>query len=145
MEEELTIQEVAARTGLTVHTLRYYEQIGLLEPVNRATSGHRRYTTSDLEWIAFLRCLRATGMSIRQMQTFAELRRQGDAVVPERMAFLEAHQQQVLQRIYELEGYLTVIERKIQRHKNMLAGERNDITHNQALPHFSITESIPLS
>src|SRR5258708_29855364 len=97
MEEELTIQEVAARTGLSVHTLRYYERVGLLDPVGRATSGHRRYADGDLNWIAFLLHLRATGMSIRQMQAFADLRRQGEATMPERLAFLEA---QVRKRLH---------------------------------------------
>ncbi|MBO0784130.1 MAG: MerR family transcriptional regulator, partial [Ktedonobacteraceae bacterium] len=111
MKEELTIQEVAACTGLSVHTLRYYERVGLLEPVGRASSGHRRYTADDLAWITFLKCLRATGMSIQQMQVFANLRRQGDATVSERLVFLEAHQQEVREHLNELEGYLTVIER----------------------------------
>ncbi|MEM8535189.1 MAG: MerR family transcriptional regulator, partial [Chloroflexota bacterium] len=74
MEQELTIQQVAAATGLSSYTLRYYERIGLLDPVGRATSGHRRYTTHDIEWIAFLNRLRAIGMPIRQMQEYAELR-----------------------------------------------------------------------
>ena len=139
MEEELTIQEVATRTGWSVHTLRYYERIGLLDPVGRATSGHRRYISEDLAWISFLQCLRATGMSIQQMQTYAALRRQGDEEVPGRLAFLEAHQQQVQANIHELEGYLAVIERKIQHHRNLLADERNDIAEAGASAHLSLT------
>ena len=73
MEEAFPIQEVVARTGLSVHALWYYERAGLLKPVDRATSGHRRYTADDLNWIAFLLRLRATGMSIRHMQTYADL------------------------------------------------------------------------
>ncbi|MBV9231293.1 MAG: MerR family transcriptional regulator [Chloroflexi bacterium] len=150
MEEELTIQEVAARTGLSVHTLRYYERIGLLSAVSRATSGHRRYTADDLTWITFLQCLRATGMSIQQMLAFAELRRQGDPGVPGRLAFLEAHQQQLLEHMRELEGYLAVIEKKIQRYRIILADEKKDTTPGQVptSPHFSLTtqrkeESVP--
>lgn len=123
MEEELTIHEVATQTGLSVHTLRYYERIGLLDPVSRASSGHRRYMADDIGWIAFLQCLRKTGMSIRQMQAYAALRRQSDTNVPERLAFLEEHYRQIRENMYELEGYLKAIERKIQLNKGKLAEE----------------------
>ena len=113
MKEELTIQQVAERSGLSAHTLRYYERIGLLEPVGRAKNGHRRYSVDDLGWLELLQCLRATGMSIRQMQEFAQLRRQGAGSIPERLAFLEAHRQQVQQDLSKLEGYLAMITRKV--------------------------------
>jgi DNA-binding transcriptional MerR regulator len=132
MEEELTIQEVAARTGLSVHTLRYYERIGLLDPVGRATSGHRRYAAGDLNWIAFLVHLRATGMSIRQMLAFADLRRQGEVTMPERLALLEAHQRQVWEHVHKLEGHLAVIEEKMQINRRMLAGERKSADRDRA-------------
>ena len=64
MGTDLTIQQVAALTQLSEHTLRYYERIGLLDPVNRASSGHRRYSTGDIAWIEFLTRLRTTGMPI---------------------------------------------------------------------------------
>ncbi|HEX2915494.1 MAG TPA: MerR family transcriptional regulator [Chloroflexia bacterium] len=123
MKEELTIQEVAEQTGLSVHTLRYYERVGLLDPVGRATSGHRRYTGDDLIWVSFLKCLRATGMSIRQMQEFADLRRQGSGSESERLAFLEAHQQLVREDLRRLEDYLAVIERKINSLRTALSEE----------------------
>ena len=79
--EALTIADVAAMSGLSAHTLRYDERIGLLDPVARAHGGQRRYRGDDLAWLAFLQRLRATGMPIRGMQRFAELRRQGDATI----------------------------------------------------------------
>jgi len=91
----LTIREVAKRTGLGVHTLRYYERAGLLEPGFAATNGHRRYSRDDLAWIEFLTRLRATAMPIRHMQQFADLRRKGPTTVRERRCLLEAHQQAV--------------------------------------------------
>jgi DNA-binding transcriptional MerR regulator len=130
MEEELTIQEVAVRTGLSVHTLRYYERVGLIDSVGRATSGHRRYTTDDLSWIAFLQCLRATGLSIRQMRTFADLRRQGAASAAE-LALLESHQRQVRERLRELEDHLAAIERKSQRIRERLAEEKKKAERDQ--------------
>ncbi len=111
--ELLTIEQVAEHIGLSVHTLRYYERIGLLDPVGRAASGHRRYAAKDLAWLEFLTRLRATGMSIRQMQEFAALRRQGDTTIAERRALLEAHQQMVQMHIEDLQRNLEAITRKI--------------------------------
>lgn len=116
METELTIQQVAALTGLSMHTLRYYERIGLLDPVQRASSGHRRYSAGDIAWIEFLMRLRATGMSICQMQQFADLRRQGPATVAERRALLEAHSFDVQHRLQELHDHLAAIEEKMKHY-----------------------------
>ena len=88
MQKELTIREAASSTGLSAHTLRYYERIGLLDPVGRSESGHRQYTGQDLAWLEFLNRMRSTGMPIRSMKEFASLRRQGPASVPERLALL---------------------------------------------------------
>ena len=120
LEKSLTIQEVADYSGLSVHTLRYYEKVGLLDPVGRASSGHRRYDASDLSWLEFLMRLRTTGMSVQQMLDFAALRRQGSSSVPQRLAMLEEHHQQVRAHIEELEGHLAVIEKKIALHRKEL-------------------------
>jgi len=119
MGTDLTIQQVAALTQLSEHTLRYYERIGLLDPVNRASSGHRRYSAQDIAWIEFLNRLRTTGMPIRKMQQFAELRRQGDLTVAERRMLLEAHRQEVQAHIDELQANLSEIEQKIQHYKTL--------------------------
>ncbi|HEY9643897.1 MAG TPA: MerR family transcriptional regulator [Coleofasciculaceae cyanobacterium] len=113
METELTIQQVAAKTGLSVHTLRYYERNGLLEPVNRATNGHRRYATTDVLRIEFLTRLRSTGMPIRQMQQFANLLQDHPESIGDRKAILEAHQRNVEQHIQELQQNLAAIQQKI--------------------------------
>ena len=77
METELSIQQVAQQTGLSIETLRYYEHIGVIEPVRRAASGHRRYRRADLDWIGLIIRLRETGMPLAQIRHFAQLRRQG--------------------------------------------------------------------
>jgi hypothetical protein len=71
----LPIAEVVERTGLSRDTLRYYEKAGLIDAVDRSSGGQRRYASADLAWLEFLLRLRATGMSIADMQRFAELRR----------------------------------------------------------------------
>jgi len=102
-----------------MHTLRYYERIGLLDPVQRASSGHRRYSAGDIAWIEFLVRLRSTGMPICQMHQFANLRRQGPATVGERRAILEAHSLDVHQRLQELHHHLTAIEEKMKHYQEM--------------------------
>lgn len=119
MEKAFTIQEVVARTGLSAHALRYYERAGLLPPVDRGASGHRRYTGDDINWISFLLRLRATGMSIRQMRAYAELRRQGDTTARARLALLEAHHQQVREHLRELENHLAAIGQKMHHLRSM--------------------------
>ncbi|MFC4452584.1 MerR family transcriptional regulator [Deinococcus sonorensis] len=113
MPSELSIQEAARSTGLSPDTLRYYERIGLLEPVSRHSSGHRRYHPQDLHRVGFLSCLRATGMSIRQLQAFTALASEGPHTVDARLALLEAHKAQVRARIAELEHALSTIDHKI--------------------------------
>ncbi|WP_432987800.1 MerR family transcriptional regulator [Dactylosporangium sp. CA-233914] len=113
MEAGFTIAEVAEHTGLTAHTLRYYERAGLLSPPSRGTNGHRRYSELDLGMLRILTRLRATGMSIAEMRRYAQLCRSGPATFEARRVLLEEHRQQVLDRIAGLRADLESIETKI--------------------------------
>lgn len=117
MNTELSIQQVAQQTGLSIDTLRYYERIGLLEPVNRASSGHRRYTQKDIEWIGLLIRLRKTGMPIAQMIQFALLRRQGPHTTTERRIMLEQHQQALEEQMRQMELHMEALQQKILRYR----------------------------
>lgn len=117
-EKKLTIKEVAALTGFSAHTLRYYERVGLLDPIGRAQSGHRRYSEQDIAWIEFLGRLRTTGMPIRKMKRFADLRRDGDVTLSARRALLEEHRAEVRRRVAELESDLAVIDEKVELYTN---------------------------
>jgi len=122
MEPELTIQQVAEATGLSVHTLRYYERCNLIAPIDRSANGHRRYSSTDLRWIEFLNKLRLTGMPIRQMQQYAELvRTYPDSAFAERRQMLAAHREAVLEQIQQLQANLAVIDWKIQHYSNLEA------------------------
>jgi DNA-binding transcriptional MerR regulator len=113
MSKALTIGEVAAVIGLSTHTLRYYEQTGLLQPVGRTGAGHRLYSPADLDWLQFVMRLRATGMPVAQMQAFAALRAKGDVTIEARRDMLAAHRDAVIARIAELESSLATITDKI--------------------------------
>ena len=110
---ELTIAEVAERTGLTRHTLRYYERDGLMLSVGRADSGHRRYSERDLGWIELITKLRATGMPIREVRRYAGLVRAGDGNEDERLALLRAHRERVRAQLDMMAAYLEAVDMKI--------------------------------
>ncbi|MBN1201230.1 MAG: MerR family transcriptional regulator [Anaerolineae bacterium] len=117
LAQPLTIREVAERTDLSMHTLRYYERIGLIQSIDRAPSGHRRYSEDDIGWIEFLKKLRSTGMPIREMKRYANLLWQGDHTVGERRALLETHRKRMQAQIDELNDCLSCIEWKIKHYK----------------------------
>ena len=112
-KEKLTIQEVTQATGLSAHTLRYYERIGLIHPIGREQNTRRCYTADDVGWIDFLLKLRATGMSIKDMQKYAELQRRGDETLPERVEMLKSLRDTVEAHIDELNEHLKLIYYKI--------------------------------
>jgi DNA-binding transcriptional MerR regulator len=113
-EGTLTIQQVAEATRLSEHTLRYYERIGLIHPISRAENGHRRYVSNDIGWIDFLTKLRAAGMSIQQMQAYAELQRRGDDTLPERVEMLRDVRCKVEAQMDELHEHLKLLNFKIE-------------------------------
>jgi len=121
MNKELSIQQVAAITGLGIHTLRYYERLGLLASIriSRLPNGHRRYSEVDLEWIDFVKCLRSTAMPIAEMQHFAEITRQGESTVKERRELLEAHQRKVSLNLQEMQRTLAIIDAKIAHYRSL--------------------------
>jgi DNA-binding transcriptional MerR regulator len=120
LDTGLTIAEAARATGLSAYTLRYYERVGLIDGVDRADSGHRRYDERDLAWIETLQCLRATGMPIQRILRYAELVRDGEGNELDRMALLEEHRAAVLARLTEVQKHLVFIEKKIARYKEKL-------------------------
>lgn len=115
---QLTPAEMAARTGVTIDTLRYYEREGLLDNVARAESGHRRYSEEDALWVEVLRCLRDTGMTIEQLRYYCELGNQGDHTKPERLRMLTDHRTLVETQIAERHAALKLIDHKIGFYKS---------------------------
>lgn len=114
MVTALTIAQAAEISGLTTHTLRYYERDGLmLSAVDRSASGHRRYSERDLTWIELITRLRSTGMPIRDVRRYAALVRAGDGNEHERLALLKGHREQVEAQLAEVTGHLRAIDHKI--------------------------------
>ncbi|WP_420037218.1 MerR family transcriptional regulator [Streptomyces sp. cg28] len=125
--EPLSIGDVAERTGLSVHALRFYEREGLLVgPVRRTSGGRRRYTSLDVDWLLICVKLRESGMPLADLRQFAELVRHGPGNEAERLQLLEAHRQRVDAQIQALEECRSVITWKVGVYADHLARGKTD-------------------
>lgn len=117
---------MSAATGVTAHTLRYYERAQLIRPVARNSGNQRRYSESDVEWVKFLLRLRETGMPIAQMRQYAALRARGPATTASRLRLLEAHQAGLREQIAKLRTHEQALTEKIATYRYDLAALRTD-------------------
>jgi DNA-binding transcriptional MerR regulator len=123
MTASISPSQAAEQSGFSLDTLRYYERIGLLDDIDRAPSGHRRFCEEDLEWLGVLRCLRDTGMPIAQMCRYAELARCGQPTLADRLALLIEHDQQVRERIAALQAEQAHLREKINWYRGEIAAD----------------------
>ena len=108
-----TIQEVSRRTGLSTHTLRYYEKEGLLTHVKRTSGGFRQYSDDDLASLGLICCLKNTGMPLQEISRFLALTHEGDQTLRERVALLQGHRDSMITRIAEMQQYLDKVNVKL--------------------------------
>ncbi|CAM3021478.1 MerR family transcriptional regulator [Lactococcus hircilactis] len=111
MKKTYKISEIALLTGLSVPTLRYYEELGLLKP-ERNSSNYREFTEVDLAWIEFIKRAKATGMPLTKIQEYSILREQGDSTILQRVSLLVEQERILRQQITELEEHLDFILQK---------------------------------
>jgi MerR family transcriptional regulator, aldehyde-responsive regulator len=124
LPDGFTVQETAERTGLSEHTLRYYERAGLLTAVRRdGSSGHRRYSAEDVARGRTLACLRATGMPLDQMRRYFTLTARGRSAALELRALLEEQEGALEERMQALQRHLDYVRRKIDYWKALEAGK----------------------
>lgn len=129
-QNKLSIGEVAERSGLSVHSLRFYEREGLLlsTRIARDGGGRRRYSEVDVEWLYICTRLRASGMPIAQIRRFAELVRIGPGNEHERLDILKEHQQRVVSQMEHLNDCLEVITLKTNVYENYLNRNESEQT-----------------
>ena len=108
-----TIQDVSEKTGLTAHTLRYYEKEGLLTGVGRSQGGFRQYSDEDLERLGLICCLKNTGMSLQEIARFVALTNEGEQTLRERVEMLREHRESVIARMAEMQRYLDKVTWKL--------------------------------
>lgn len=116
-----TIGEFAELTGLSITTLRYYEQEHLICPERKA-NGQRIYSEGDATWIAFIVRLKETGMPIREIRRYAALRAQGVSTLEERRDMLLAHRRTLEKRIQTMQSHLTMLNDKISYYEDAIEG-----------------------
>ena len=122
----MKIGEIANKTNLPASTLRYYEKKGLLK-VDRDKNGRRYYKESDIEWIKFIRRLKETGMLIKDIQHYSELRYVGSITMPERLQILQLHRNYVLEQQLKWTEYLQNLDDKIEFYQQSI---KNMTKHN---------------
>lgn len=121
----MKISEVSEQSGLSVDTLRYYEKIGLLPPVNRTDGGIRDYSEIDLKRVDFIKCMRSAGLPIEVLLAYFELVQQGDETIEARKEILLEQRAQLLARMAEMQETLDLLNHKIQVYENaVLKSER---------------------
>lgn len=123
VEDRLSIGDVADRTGLSVHTLRFYEREGILaNPIGRTAGGPRYYSSHDVDWLNLCLVLRGSGMPLPAIRRYTELARQGEGTEGERLALLREHEQSVLEQISTLDQSLDLIRHKVAIYEDVLDG-----------------------
>ena len=123
----MKIAEVSQRYGLSSDTLRYYERIGLLPPVNRAESGIRDYNDLDVRRVEFIKCMRSAGLPIEVLTAYIALVQRGDDTIPARKAILKEQRELLAARMNEMQKTLDVLDRKIAIYENAVLALEQDL------------------
>ncbi|MEG0279736.1 MAG: MerR family transcriptional regulator [Morganella sp. (in: enterobacteria)] len=117
-----SISQFSVLTGFSIHTLRFYEKAGILAPL-RLENNHRSYSARDVEWITFITRLKETGMPLKEIKYYADLRAQGDETAQARMLLLQQHNEILRQRIAVLNESVQHLDKKISYYNTLLNPE----------------------
>lgn len=117
----ISIGELSRQSGLSTHTLRFYESAGVLKPIGRAANGHRRYHGDDILWLEFVLKLKQTGMPLAEIKQYAQLRAQGEMTLPPRLMMLKLHRKRLAAKMTELSECANVLDEKIRIYRKMIA------------------------
>ncbi|MFZ6843979.1 MerR family transcriptional regulator [Undibacterium sp. RuTC16W] len=121
----MNVQEFASRTGISPHTVRYYEKIGLLPDIRRTASGHRDFSDSDILWMAFITRLKNTGMALADILAYATLRSQGATTLTARQQMLDVHAQRLASQIQTQQEHYTQLQEKIRWYHDEIIATTN--------------------
>lgn len=116
----MTIAEVSKKYGISADTLRYYERIGLIPPVNRTSGGIREYTEEDCGWVEFSKCMRSAGLPVEALIEYVTLFQQGEDTAEARKLILIEQRDQLAERIQEMQKTLDRLNTKIDRYEQVL-------------------------
>lgn len=122
MENCYSIKEAAQLTGVSEHTLRFYEKEKLITNIKRDSNGYRQYSDYDILWIQFLIKVRDTSMPLNDIQRYAELMAQGDTTILEREQILLKHRKNIVAQIEKFNSTITYIDQKLERYQRIKDG-----------------------
>jgi len=123
----MRISEVSEQCGVSADTLRYYERIGLLPPVNRSDSGIRDYSDLDVRRVEFIKCMRSAGLPVEVLIRYYGLVQQGDETMEDRQAILVEQRAEITARMEELQKTLDLLDYKISFYENALLERENEL------------------
>lgn len=124
----MKIAEVSDRYNISIDTLRYYERIGLLPPVNRTANGIRDFTEVDIRRVEFIRCMRSAGLPIEVLMDYMDLVRQGDATIEARKQILQEQRDLLASRMQEMQKTLDLLEHKIRVYEKVMISAEKEIS-----------------
>ena len=125
---QLRIGELAARTGRSVYTIRWYERQGLLPTVPRLGS-YRVYSNRHVEWLELMERLRRSGMSVAQLRAYTALAQRGAPTILQTRELLQQHREEVQRRIAEWRQALKLIEEKIAFYDEWIEQGQRPVAH----------------
>ncbi|MBM6861304.1 MerR family transcriptional regulator [Clostridium saudiense] len=134
----MTITEVSRKYNLTADTLRYYERIGLLPPVNRSNSGIRDFTEEDCNWVQFIKCMRGAGLSIEVLIEYVKMFQEGDSTIKARKELLIEQRNQLADRIEEMKETLDRLDKKIDGYEERVLKREKELLKKEELNYKSI-------
>ena len=123
----MKIAEVSEHYGISPDTLRYYERIGLIRPVNRNVSGIRDYTEIDLKRVEFIKCMRSAGLPIETLIEYVGLVQQGDDTIEARKEILKEQRELLAGRMKEMQKTLDILDHKIEAYENAVLKKEQEM------------------
>ena len=127
----MKIAEVSEHTGISSDTLRYYERIGLIWPVNRNASGIRDYTDLDLRRVEFIKCMRSAGLPIEVLIEYVGLVQKGDKTIEARKEILREQRELLAARMSEMQKTLGILDHKIEVYENALLKKEKEMIQTE--------------
>ncbi len=121
-----SIGDFSKLTNLSIHTLRYYEKENLISP-ERNSANRRRYTENDVKWVEFIKRLKDTGMPVKEIKHYSELRSKGDSTLAERMEMLIQHRQFLNEQISKLQEHQLKLNDKIDFYREKIKTSSTEI------------------
>lgn len=124
-----TVKEVAELLGVSVHTVRYYDDKGLIPGTRRNAANQRLFDDMEVEWLFVSLTLKNTGLSLKDVKHYIELYQQGDSTLQERYKLMTEQKEKTLREMEDLKLRLAVLDRKIDHYGKLLEGEEDTWSH----------------